>query len=100
MKSPEFVSWEAKAATGDSDAADKIKRYRVRPGEELYDITADPYEWNNLASDPKLASVKAELRKRLESWMEASGDKGQQTEVEAFEHQARKKKKKKKNKAK
>lgn len=95
MKSPEFLSWKVKADAGDSDAADKIKRYRVRPGEELYDITADPYEWNNLANDPKLASVKAELRKQLEAWMKASGDKGQQTEVEAFEHQVRKRRKKK-----
>ena len=95
MKSPEFVSWETKAAAGDSDAIDKVKRYRIRPGEELYDIIADPYEWNNLANDPKLVSVKAELRKQLDAWMKASGDKGQQTEVEAFEHQRRKRKKKK-----
>ena len=98
MKSPEFVSWEAKASSGDPDAKDKVKRYRVRSGEELYDVTADPYEWKNLASDPELASVKAGLRKQLEAWMKASGDKGEQTEVEAFEHQRRKKGKKKKSK--
>jgi arylsulfatase A-like enzyme len=34
-------------------------------GEELYDHDADPLEWKNLASDPKLASVKAELAKSL-----------------------------------
>lgn len=96
MKSAEFRSWEAKASGGDSDAADKVKRYRVRPGEELYDITADPYEWNNLASAPEFASVKIELKKHLEAWMKACGDKGQQTEMEALEHQARNKKKKKK----
>ncbi|MDC0307960.1 sulfatase-like hydrolase/transferase, partial [Planctomycetaceae bacterium] len=30
-------------------------------GEELYDLLEDPNEWNNLASDKKYASVKAEL---------------------------------------
>ncbi|NOX99994.1 MAG: sulfatase [Verrucomicrobia bacterium] len=96
MESPEFLSWETKAAAGDADAADKVKRYRVRPGEELYDITKDPYEWNNLANDPSLASVKAELRSKLQNWMESNGDKGQQTELQAFEHQVKKRQKKKK----
>ncbi len=95
VQSPEFRSWEVKAAAGDADAIDKVQRYRHRSGEELYDIQTDPYEWNNLAEDPGLASVKAKLRGKLESWMQASGDKGQQTEVEAFEHQVRKRKKKK-----
>lgn len=33
--------------------------------EELYDERADPYEWKNLAKDPKLAAVKAELAKSM-----------------------------------
>jgi arylsulfatase A-like enzyme len=33
--------------------------------EELYDHQTDPLEWKNLASDTKLASVKAELAKSL-----------------------------------
>ena len=100
MKSPEFLSWEARAEGGDSDAADKVKRYRVRPGVELFDIKEDPYEWNNLANDPRLAGVKAELRKKLDGWMKACGDKGQQTEIEASEHKAGKRKKKKRVKGK
>ncbi|MBX9638968.1 MAG: hypothetical protein K2X97_04340 [Mycobacteriaceae bacterium] len=31
--------------------------------EELYDHDADPKEWKNLAGDPKLAGVKADLAK-------------------------------------
>ena len=30
-------------------------------GEEVYDQSADPYEWNNLAGDPRFASVCANL---------------------------------------
>lgn len=33
--------------------------------EELYEMRADPNEWNNLASDPAYATVKQELRKWL-----------------------------------
>ena len=87
-KSIIFKSWQDKAAS-DTDAADKVRRYEHRPGEELYDITKDQYEWNNLADDPKYARVKTGLRKRLQEWMEAMGDKGQQTELEALEHQAK-----------
>lgn len=32
-------------------------------GEELYDLREDPNEWTNLASDEKVADLKAELRK-------------------------------------
>ncbi|MHC4755176.1 MAG: sulfatase family protein [Planctomycetota bacterium] len=92
---PIFKSWRAKAQS-DSDAADKVRRYEHRPEEELYDVTKDQYEWNNLADDPKYARIKAELRKNLLEWMKAMGDKGQQTELEAFEHQNSGKRRKKK----
>jgi arylsulfatase A-like enzyme len=36
--------------------------------EELYDVAADPHEWANRASDPKLAEVKRQLAK----WMPAT----------------------------
>jgi len=87
-KSSIFESWRQKAQT-DPDAAEKVRRYEYRPGEELYDIQADPYEWHNLADKPEYAKVKAELRRRLLEWMEANGDKGQQTELEAHLHQTR-----------
>ncbi|WP_149494895.1 sulfatase-like hydrolase/transferase [Roseiconus lacunae] len=42
------------------------KRWRLvhyaNGDEELYDIATDPYEWNNLASDPSLDSLRNRLR--------------------------------------
>jgi len=87
-KSGIFQSWREKAAN-DADAADKVRRYEHRPGEELYDVTKDPYEWNNLADDPEYAEAKDELRTRLLAWMKAMGDQGQQTELDALKHQTR-----------
>jgi len=88
-KSGAFKSWEQKADAGDADAAEKVRRYYHRPAEELYAISEDKYEWNNLASDPKFAEVKAELRGQLDAWKLAQGDKGQETELAALEHQGR-----------
>lgn len=84
-----FRSWVAEADKGDTDAAGKVRRYQQRPGEELYDVTKDPLEWKNLASNPKYASIKAELKTELLGWMKSTGDLGQQTELEAMEHQRR-----------
>ena len=52
-------------------------------------MTTDTLEWKNLADDPELAEVKAELKNQLAMWMAAQGDKGAQTEMEALEHQGR-----------
>lgn len=100
-----YASWKEKAKT-DADAAEKVRRYENRPAEELYDVLKDPYEWNNLADDPKYAKVKKQLCEKLYKWMAQQGDKGQATEMEAIEHQGKhrreifknKNKNKKKNK--
>ena len=97
-KSKTFQSWIAKAKSGDSDAADKVKRYHWRPAEELYDMQSDEYEWKNLADDPEYSKVKSELKKKLEGWMKEQGDRGQATELAAFERQRRGKKSKNKKK--
>ena len=93
LKSSEFQSWQRKAQT-DPDAAEKVRRYQHRPAEELYDITKDPYEWNNLADKPEFARTKKQLKQKLQTWMTSQGDKGQQTELEAFQHQTHSLKKK------
>jgi arylsulfatase A-like enzyme len=53
----------------------RSKRYRYTlcadGDEELYDHQGDPHEWTNRATDPSLASVKAELRAELEKLVRA-----------------------------
>jgi len=46
------------------------------PEEELYDLDRDPHELKNLAADPAFAQLKHELRRRLENWIDESGDLG------------------------
>ena len=44
----------------------RYRHIRYRNGEEeLYDHTSDPYEWNNLADDPRHTAVKQELARWL-----------------------------------
>ncbi len=89
-RSPEFKSWEVKAASGDQDARSKVHRYMHRPEIELYDVLADPLELNNLAADPKYDDRQAEFRAELEGWMTRCGDRGQATELDALQYMPRK----------
>ena len=93
-----FKSWRQKAVDGDATAAEKINRYENRPAEEFYAVLEDPYEWNNLANDSQYEEYKAQLKQELSHWMECCGDMGQQTELEALEHQGRARKSKKNRK--
>jgi uncharacterized sulfatase len=53
-----------------------VKRYMLRPAEELYDTAADPYEMKNLIGDSSLAETKTRLSAELDRWMTAQGDPG------------------------
>lgn len=48
--------------------------YGKREGVELYDLTTDPHQTKNLASDPAHAKVRAELEKRLLDELQRTGD--------------------------
>jgi uncharacterized sulfatase len=73
-----FASWEA-AATRDPLAAFVLGRYRLRPSEELYDLSTDPDEMNNLAADARHAETLVTLRGEVDAWMRAQGDDGRVT---------------------
>lgn len=80
-----YQSWKEKAKS-DKRAKELVDKYSFRPKEELYNIKTDKWCQNNLAENQEYKSIKKQLRKELLKWMEECGDKGQQTELEAFEH--------------
>ena len=46
-----------------------------KPLEELYDTKSDPYQFHNLAVDPKYKNILIKLRAAHEEWMKKVGDK-------------------------
>lgn len=54
-----------------------------RPPEELYDLSADPHEINNLAGDPMFADELKRHRQILTAWQKRTDDKGQYPESNA-----------------
>lgn len=50
------------------------RRYSHRPGECLYDLEADPNEFENLAEKPEYSETVAEMRRRLGEWMRETDD--------------------------
>ncbi|MEM8891251.1 MAG: HEAT repeat domain-containing protein, partial [Bacteroidota bacterium] len=59
-----------------------------KPLEELYDLSKDPQELNNLAEDPAYATKKKELRNALHTWMVQSKDLGLLPEAEYMQRGA------------
>ncbi|MCI0705835.1 MAG: sulfatase-like hydrolase/transferase [Planctomycetia bacterium] len=53
-----------------------------RPKEELYDLTADPFEVKNLANDPAHKPTLAAMQKKLTDWEEKTNDLGRKPEPE------------------
>ncbi len=84
VKQPFFREWKARAAQGDSHAADRVKAHGTRPPVEFYAVKSDPLETNNLADDPEYSDTIASLRTQLESWMQSQGDLGLETEMHAY----------------
>ncbi|MCA9035219.1 MAG: sulfatase-like hydrolase/transferase [Planctomycetaceae bacterium] len=68
-----WPSWVEKAAT-DANAADIVQRYQIRPREELFDLSSDPLEQKNLATDAAFSNELNEMRARLTTWMKEQGD--------------------------
>ncbi len=48
--------------------------------EELYDLSVDPYEFNNLVDAPEYQKTLEKMRVLLNNWIEETGDTGQYPE--------------------
>ena len=59
--------------------AEKLLFSPMRSTEELYLYREDPWQVKDLADDPKQAKVLQRMRKRLEAWIEKTGDPGPET---------------------
>ncbi|MEL7267445.1 MAG: sulfatase, partial [Planctomycetota bacterium] len=58
----------------------------TKPEIELFDLKSDPHEINNLAEDPKYATIKAELLDRLQTWRkETAKDQGVSDDFRAID---------------
>ncbi len=69
-----WQSWLSAAETSPAAAA-TVKRYSVRPAEELYDLKSDPNELHNLATDPAQVERLQQMRADVDMWMQQQGDK-------------------------
>jgi uncharacterized sulfatase len=87
-KGQPIESWQADAKNDPALAA-RVAHLFKRPGEELYDLQADPYEFKNLAADPALAEIKARLQAQLDTWIIQQGDKGLEAEKSANTRQGK-----------
>jgi N-sulfoglucosamine sulfohydrolase len=79
-----WASW-VRRAEADATAGAIVARHRFRPGEELYDLEADPQEQHNLAESAEHAQTLEILREELDQGMALSGDRGLESERTAKE---------------
>lgn len=80
-RAPSCKSWEATYLAGNCNEAQSAF-WEEKPPEELYDVTADPWEVNNLAEDPQYADVLQRLRGEANRWMIEIKDTGLMPEGE------------------
>lgn len=78
---PSAQSWENAFKGGKTNAV-QSKFFQTKPVEELYDTEKDPWEVNNLASDPTYTVVLERMRKAETDWMRKIRDVGLIPETE------------------
>ena len=72
--SPSWFSLLQKKHTGELSPEQQLIFAVPRPRVELYDITSDPEEYNNLAFDQNYRGVARKLLDKLEIWMKETDD--------------------------
>ena len=71
-------------ATGQLDEIQSLHLQATRPKEELYFLPSDPWEINNLASDPTKRQILAKMRMILDQWESDTQDMGRTPESDAM----------------
>ena len=67
--------WEAEHKAGRTNAVTG-RFFGTKPMEELYDISKDPDNVNNLINNPEMKAIIAEMRTALSDWQEKNFDAG------------------------
>ena len=75
LNNPYWATWLG-ADPKQQSVYEKIKRYMLRPAEQLYHTRKDPHELINLAGVDEHADVKSRLSRALDAWLESEGDPG------------------------
>jgi len=71
---PYWDSWVELAGTDDAAKA-RVEQFLYRPQNELYDLTRDPFEKENIANRPENAELLRSLQAQLAEWRKQQGDK-------------------------
>ncbi len=71
-------------AQGKLNQTQMLQLAETRPEEELYDVSKDKWEINNLAGDPDYREVLRELRADLANWVIESDDQGRMPEPQSM----------------
>lgn len=75
LNNPYWGTWIWDSTTN-KHTYELVKRYMHRPAEQLYRLSSDKYEMENLADNPEHALMKQQLSARLDAWMRDQGDPG------------------------
>jgi len=74
-KAPSTRSWERAYKEGNCNKVQSLF-WKKKPPEELYNITSDPWEVNNLTDDPKYGDILKQMRKATMNWVREIRDPG------------------------
>jgi arylsulfatase A-like enzyme len=77
---PMMRRWMSLDSLGQLDDSTARWMAKQKPVEELYDLSKDPYELDNLAGNVSAANILEKLRGKLDQWITSTNDLGQSDE--------------------
>ena len=76
FNNPYWATWMGSDFIQNPKSYDRIKRYMLRPAEQLYHTQEEPYELHNIAGDSGYGEIKGKLSSALDLWMTSQLDPG------------------------